>query len=358
MASIQKRGNTFRVRISRRPLPAITKTFLNRSEAVLWAKETEAQLHLGIYEATPSQSPTSSAMFSELAEYYINHHSIYKKSGKTEAGILRILSRRWKDLEIQKVGKTEVLNLRDDLLKQERSHDTINHYFNAISNLFQAASEERDLEVINPMKTVRRMSPAAGRTRRVDTAAEQTLLRACRTLSKPLLGSIIEFAIQTGMRRSEIMGLLWSDIDLKKRIAYLHVTKNGEARKVPLTQAAVRILSDLDKHASGKVFPMTLTCLRSQFETVIQFAQRNWSGHGNNPFEGLRFHDCRHEALSRLSDAGLNAIELAHISGHKTLGQLKRYTHPSHQAIFLKLDLQNDSSSYKHVGEQQHQRSV
>ena len=99
MASIQKRGNTFRVRISRRPLPAITKTFHNRSEAVSWVKETEAQLRLGIYETTPPQSRTSSALFSELAEYYINHHSIYKKSGKTEAGILRILSKR---LEKQK----------------------------------------------------------------------------------------------------------------------------------------------------------------------------------------------------------------------------------------------------------------
>lgn len=358
MASIQKRGNTFRVRISRRPQSAITKTFTNRSEAMAWAKETEAQIQLGIFEVQTQQSRASSAVFHEIAEYYIKHHSIYKKSCHSETGILRILSRRWNGLEIHQIDKREVLSLRDDLLKQERSHDTINHYFSAISNVFQAASDELDMGVINPIKAIKRMPPSKGRTHRVDIVAEDTLLRACKTLSKPLLGSIVGFAIQTGMRRSEIMGLLWSDIDLIKRIAYLHVTKNGEARKVPLTQAAVHILSELDKHPSGKVFPMTLTCLRSQFEKVIQFAQRNWLGHGRNPFEGLRFHDFRHEALSRLSDAGLNAIELAHISGHKTLGQLKRYTHPSHQAIFLKLDRQNDSPAYKHVGKQQHQRSV
>jgi integrase len=67
-------------------------------------------------------------------------------------------------------------------------------------------------------------------------------------------------------------------------------------------------------------------------------AKENWKSKGVNPFNDLRLHDCRHEALSRLSDAGLNVIELSHISGHKTLTQLARYTHPSHEAILKKLD--------------------
>ena len=87
-----------------------------------------------------------------------------------------------------------------------------------------------------------------------------------------------------------------------------------------------------------RVFPMSMTCLRSQFQRIKEYAKPKWDGKGINPFEDLRFHDLRHEALSRLSDIGLNLIELSHISGHKTLGMLKRYTHPSHQAIFLKLD--------------------
>ena len=145
------------------------------------------------------------------------------------------------------------------------------------------------------------------------------------------------------------MGLTWADIDLRNRKAYLHDTKNGDPRQVPLTQDAVAILSALSKDESGKVFQMSLVTLRIQFERVCVFAKKQYTENGTNPFEDLRFHDLRHEALSRLSDAGLNTIELAHISGHKTLGQLKRYTHPSHQAIFLKLDHQNDSHPYKHV---------
>ena len=83
---------------------------------------------------------------------------------------------------------------------------------------------------------------------------------------------------------------------------------------------------------------MTFDCLRSQFNRLRNHLKQGWDGYGANPFNDLRFHDFRHEALSRLSDAGLNVIELSHISGHKTYAMLKRYTHPSHEAIFSKID--------------------
>jgi integrase len=83
---------------------------------------------------------------------------------------------------------------------------------------------------------------------------------------------------------------------------------------------------------------MSLVTLRIQFERVCVFAKKQCTENRTNPFEDLRFHDLRHEALSRLSDAGLNVIELSHISGHRTLSMLKRYVHCSHPAIFMKLD--------------------
>ena len=134
------------------------------------------------------------------------------------------------------------------------------------------------------------------------------------------------------------MGLTWADIDLPNRKAYLHDTKNGDPRQVPLTQGAVAILTALSKDESGRVFPMSLVTLRIQFERVRLFAKKQYTESGTNPFDDLRFHDLRHEALSRLSDAGLNVIELSHISGHRTLSMLKRYVHCSHKAIFEKLD--------------------
>jgi integrase len=140
------------------------------------------------------------------------------------------------------------------------------------------------------------------------------------------------------MRRGEFMGLKWPDIDIPSRRAFLHTTKNGEPRQVPLTLKAVQILSEVKNEDPEQVFPLSMDALRRYFEKAVKTAKDNWTSSGINPFEDLRVHDLRHEALSRLSDAGLNVIELSHISGHKTLAMLSRYTHPSHEAIFAKLD--------------------
>jgi integrase len=341
MASIQKRNSSFRVRITREGKSTLCATFYSRLEALQWAKQTQAQLRLGIYEEPlPQQKPSQEVLFEEAATHYMNTHSIHKKIVRSETYRLKILIKRWKELPLRQIDKLTVLSLRDDLLSLGRSGDTINHYFNTISKLFQMVTDEWDLPLPNPIKGIKRMPQSKGRTKRINGAIEQILLDSCNELSLPLLRTIIQFAIQTGMRRGELMGLRWSDIDIPNRKAYLHNTKNGDPRQVPLTKTAIEILSALTKEQSGIVFPMSLGTLRIQFERVCNKAKERYQELGTNPFEDLRFHDLRHEALSRLSDAGLNVIELSHISGHKTLAMLKRYVHCSHPAIFMKLDAQ------------------
>jgi integrase len=339
MASIQKRNSRFRVRITRQGKSTLCATFYNRLEALQWAKQTEAQLRLGLYEEPLAPAkPHQDVSFEEAATHYMNTHSIHKKIVRSETYRLQILIKRWKDLTLKQIDKRVILTLRDELLGLGRSGETINHYFNTLSKLFQMVNNEWDLPIANPIKGIKRMPPAKGRTKRITTSIEQLLMDSCDSLSLSLLRSIIQFAIQTGMRRGELMGLSWADVDLPNRKVYLHNTKNGEPRQVPLTQDAVAILTTLSKDESGKVFPMSLVTLRIQFERVCEFAKKQYTENGTNPFEDLRFHDLRHEALSRLSDAGLNLIELSHISGHRTLSMLKRYVHCSHPAIFEKLD--------------------
>ena len=339
MASIQKRNGSYRARIKHAGKVVQSKTFGSRLEAVQWAKQIEAQLQLGIYiEPHSSPKPFHGVYFEQAATHYMKTHSIHKKIVRSETYRLKALIKRWGNLTVEQVDKLAVLTLRDDLLKLGRSGETINHYFNTISKLFQMLEGDWDLPIPNPIKGIKRMPAQQGRTKRVNVKMEEQLLASCQELSMPLLSYIIQFAIQTGMRRGELMGLQWADIDLPNRRAYLHTTKNGEPRQVPLTMHAVGILEALPRDESA-VFPISLNVLRNQFERVRDYAKVYWSGAvGANPIEGLRFHDLRHEALSRLSDAGLNVIELSHISGHRTLGMLKRYTHPSHEAIFLKLD--------------------
>ncbi|QWE27490.1 site-specific integrase [Polynucleobacter sp. AP-Ainpum-60-G11] len=338
MASITRRNGSYRVRIYRKNQNPICKSFTKESDAIQWLKVTQAQLELGLYQepAIPSNSLMTS--FRDAAIHYMKTHSIHKKIVRSETYRLQILIKRWGDLPIEKVDKLAVLTLRDDLLKMGRSGETINHYFNTISKLFQMLEGDWDIVIANPIRGIKRMPKPLGRTKRVSSTMEEHLLASCLELSMPLLSSIIQFAIQTGMRRGELMGLKWTDIDLPNRRAYLHTSKNGEPRQVPLTKMAIAVLQGLNKGDEDKVFPMTLNVLRNQYERARAYSKEHWIELGINPFIGLRFHDLRHEAISRMSDLGLNVIELSSISGHKTLAMLGRYTHPSHQAIYNKLD--------------------
>ena len=152
MASIQKRNSSFRVRITREGKSTLCATFYSRLEALQWAKQTQAQLRLGLYiEPDTPPKPSHGVLFEVAASHYIKTHSIHKRIVRCETSRLQILIKRWGSLPISKVDKASVIKLRDDLLKMGRSGETINHYFNTISKLFQMLNDEWDLDIANPI---------------------------------------------------------------------------------------------------------------------------------------------------------------------------------------------------------------
>jgi integrase len=341
MAAIQKRNGRYRARVIRKGYPSYSKTFKTHKEASTWARQIETEIDQGVIKS--SNTITNSMLdkrlsFSEAAEHYIKNHTIYKRNCKTETGTIRTLIRHWGKEYVQSINKAKVFALRDDLLSRGRSGDTVNHYYNAISKIYQMLQTEWSMTVENPIKGMKRLPANPSRTKRINGETETALLLACEQSTSKLLKPIIQFALETGMRRGEIMGLKWVDIDIPRRRAFLHITKNGEPRQVPLSLKSIKILAEVKNLHPERVFPLSMDALRRYFDKAIKVAKENWKSGGVNPFNDLRLHDCRHEALSRLSDAGLNVIELSHISGHKTLMQLARYTHPSHAAILKKLD--------------------
>jgi len=107
-------------------------------------------------------------------------------------------------------------------------------------------------------------------------------------------------------------------VDLERRVAFLAVTKNGESRGVPLSSRAVAVLRGLPPSSNGRVFgELTKEALKQSFKRAVRRAGTT----------GLRLHDLRHEATSRFFEKGLNVMEVASVTGHKTLQMLKRYTH-------------------------------
>ena len=129
----------------------------------------------------------------------------------------------------------------------------------------------------------------------------------------------MRLALTTAMRRGELLALCWENIDLHKRVARLDDTKNGERRDIPLSSVALTAIQTLrgDVPRVGRVFPYRQEHVDDHWRKALKTAN----------IANLRFHDLRHEATSRLFERGLNPMEVATITGHKTLQMLKRYTH-------------------------------
>nr|WP_205741573.1 site-specific integrase [Hansschlegelia quercus] len=106
----------------------------------------------------------------------------------------------------------------------------------------------------NPVKLVRRPVAPKGRNRRLRAGEEQKLLDAADKGRNPHMRSIIIFAIETAMRRGEIVNLMWEHVDLDRRVAHVPVTKNGEPQDVPLSSRAVAAMTSSDDPREGKVF--------------------------------------------------------------------------------------------------------
>ena len=144
----------------------------------------------------------------------------------------------------------------------------------------------------------------------------------------PHIWPIIVFALEAGMRRGEILGLTSDNITLERQLAYLPLTKNGTSREVPLSIKAVDVLKDQrSRQNTPTPFPVNANAFRLAWERLRKRAD----------LCDLRFHDLRHEAISRFFEMGLSIPEVALISGHKDAKMLFRYTHLKASNLVTKL---------------------
>ncbi|MHB1567263.1 MAG: site-specific integrase [Acidiferrobacter sp.] len=171
-------------------------------------------------------------------------------------------------------------------------------------------------ELVNPVPRVSIPRVANARTRRLIGDELPRLLTAAQSYGGEI-GPLIIWAIETAMRRGEIAAMRWEHLDRRARVLLIPETKTGTPRRVPLSVAALAVLDGLPRHLDGRVWGLRPDSISQAFERVCKAVG----------IEGLTFHDLRHEATSRLFEKGLNPMEVAAITGHKTLQMLKRYTH-------------------------------
>jgi integrase len=338
MAGIWKRGKYWRVEIRRIGYPTLNRTFDSKVDAEAWARCIEAEMDRGIFVDRTEAEITS---FGDLLKRYAEEISPHKKGGDGE--ILRIRKLRKDKLAEYKVsaltGKV-MAEYRDTRLRQVTG-STVNRELTLIGHVLTIARKEWGIPLeVNPVSMIRRPKENRARTRRLSSSEEKRLLAelvpsardgngrfepgGCR--NEWVLPAVI-LAIESAMRRSEILALRWSDVFLDERFVRLHDSKNGEARDVPLSTRAAATLAALPRHPDGRVLPITGEALKRAFTRACERAS----------LENLHFHDLRHEATSRLSTRLDNILELSAVTGHKTVQMLKRYYHPRASDLAKKL---------------------
>ena len=170
----------------------------------------------------------------------------------------------------------------------------------------------------NPVDRVTMPPSSTPRNQRLEDGEFERLEEAAKKTKNPYIWPVIVFTIETDMRRGKMLGLRWEHVNLNRRIAYLPLTKNGSSREVPLSTKSAQVLAKQQQRKdTTSPFPVTSNGFRLAWERL-----RRRAG-----LSDLRFHDLRHEAISRFSELGLNIPKVAVISGHKDPRMLFRYTH-------------------------------
>jgi integrase len=305
--------------VRRRGYPALTRTFDTKAKAQAWAATIESEIARGVFV---SRSEAESTTLGQALERYAREITPRKKPSTVarERNRVRVLAamplaRR----SLAAIKGADIAALIAEWQAAGAEANTIRLDLALLSHVFTIAGSAWGMESLgNPVQRIRGQRPKlpAGRTRRLVDDEESCLLSAAASYGGEI-GPIITWAIETAMRRAEISGMRWEHLDRKHRVLLIPETKTGVPRKVPLSSRAIETLEELPRRLDGKVWSMRPDSITQAFERVCSSAG----------IEGLTFHDLRHEATSRLFEKGLNPMEVAAITGHKTLQMLKRYTH-------------------------------
>lgn len=270
-----------------------------------------------------------------LDKYY-ETVSVHKKGHLQEFYRVNVIKRHpLATRNMDEVTTVDIATYRDERLKDLNprtgkpiSGNTVRLELALLSSLYGIARVEWGTCRSNPVEQVRKPKISRGRDRRLTSTEERRLSRYFRERNL-MLYMIFHLAIETAMRQGEILNLRWEHIDLQHGVAHLPDTKNGSSRDVPLSRKARNLLQMLPAQLNDRVFTYTSSGFKSAWRHALLALE----------IEDLHFHDLRHEAISRFFELGtLNVMEVAAISGHRSMNMLKRYTHLRAYQLVNKLD--------------------
>ena len=341
-------SGTWKALIRRKGFPSTIRTFSKKRDAENWARGIEDEMARGLYF---KRSEAERMTLSEALDRYLAEVTVNKKTSTavTERGRAKILKEHLGKYALVTISPVVVARYRDQRLAtisprtgRPITANSVRLELALLSHLLNTAIREWGIGLqVNPVVNVAKPKPGSGRDRRLTRDEQKRLLEACDATSNPMLGWIVRIALETAMRRGEIMNLRPGDVDLNKRVVKLRDTKNSDSRDVPLNREATRVFQEaVEWFAQSKGCTLLFSGDPGRdgqrraygYESAFKRAVRQAG------LENFRFHDLRHEAVSRLVEGGLADQEVAAISGHKSMQMVRRYTHLRGEDLVAKLD--------------------
>lgn len=311
MPSYRRRGTSWRAELYKDGARE-SATFPTKQQAVAWATQREAEL-------TGEKLPHHTLR--EALRRFARDISPGRKGAKWELARLGLLERdQIASKPLAALSRTDIAGLRDRRL-QAVSGPSVRREMNLLIAVLEECAGDWGWLKVNPARGVKRPPNAPARRRRVtqDEIDRITLALGLTDLEADTAaqrtGLAFLFALETAMRAGEILGLTWTDV--REKAVKLPLTKNGDAREVPLSKRAREILAALprDRTTCFDLGPGTRDVL---FRRARKAAE----------LEDLHFHDSRAEAIWRLSKK-LDVMELARVIGHRDLRSLLHYYNAS-----------------------------
>ena len=314
MATFRKRNGKWQAIVRHKDIGTRARSFHTKQAAIKWAVGEERKLTEGVMGVLKPSDVT----LGQLLQRYVAEVLRAKRGAATEGQRLqRLIRDPVSSLRASQLTSQAIAAFRDRRLLDGRR--TCHYDLILIRHCLKIAMNEWGLMLSsNPVNRVKMPPSPPARNRRLESGEFERLKEAAKQTKNPHIWPVIVFAIETGMRRGEVLGLRWEHVDLERRIAFLPLTKNGSSREVPLSTKAAQVLARQRQHNdTTSPFPVTPNGFRLAWGRL-----RRRAG-----LVDLRFHDLRHEAISRFFELGLNIPEVAVISGHKDPRMLFRYTH-------------------------------
>ena len=329
---IYRRGSVFWVRyagLDGKVVFQSTKTDkLDKAESFL--ADRKAEVRVGI---EPQIKKIPNYTFKKLAEEYTKWIEGRQASAKVKGYIIGELKQRFGNVPLKRFSTMLVEQLQTDIIRKGFKNSYNNKVLNVFKHMFSKAVE-REMVEADVLKRIRKVKLLREdrRLRYLESKEQcQMLIDSCDPHLKP----IVIVALNTGLRKGNILNLKWSNIDLKNGFILIDMTKNGERLEIPINETLRQTLKDLPRLLdNGYLFydPKTDkpdTVLKPYTDVKRSFA----SACRRAKITDFHFHDLRHTFASHLVMAGVDLTTVKELLGHKDIKMTLRYAHlaPSHK---------------------------